>query len=349
MLVEAKTGRIVPILAVGVYIAYSAHKYGKKRICSAILIICIVFSFMPKQWFDIRSEQVVTSPIGINSLGVRPIMYQLGFEMVMDKPLTGYGFGNLAYEFKQRKLAYERLHDIDLINLQITEHIHNEPLQWMMQLGVVPGIAFLLIFIVWCVGLFKGWLDPGILLLALPFVGHSLLEYPFYHSAPHLFAFVIILGLAIRKTDKTIRFSPVLSGIFVPLAGFVAYKIIAFMMMSLAASSALVEYRLGGESDISLLYSVEPTSTFAPFFIHEKHEWIFKQALQTGKISQKETFDFIDFLEAYRKEAPQAVLYVQLAELYIIAGQKQKAQAIMSQAKSFFPNDEKVIAYFEGR
>ena len=346
MLAEAKTGRVVPIIAVVSYLIYCAYRYGYRRLTLSLLVVCIIASFTPKQWFDVRPGQKIEGYSAITSLGLRPIMYKLGVKMVLDQPVNGYGIGNVAYEFLKEKSEYQQSLGIEPVGLGMTEHIHNEPLQWALQFGVLSGLAFVFIFVVWCVGLFKGWLDPAILLLALPFVGHALLELPFYHSVPHLLAFVTVLGLATNQSKRIIKFPSILGAIILPLISFISYKIVGFMLLSLSSLNVLVEYRMGDELDKSLLYSVEPTSTFKPFFEHEKHEWRFKEALQTGTISQKETFDFIGFLERYRIEAPQSILYIQLAELYNIAGQNAKAESIMQEARFLFPEDEKIKAYF---
>jgi hypothetical protein len=60
-------------------------------------------------------------------------------------------------------------------------------------------------------------------------------------------------------------------------------------------------------------------------------------------------FGFIDFLEYNRMRWPEALLYIQLAEMYRVSGQQQKAAEIMEEARVFFPKDEKVIAYFAKR
>lgn len=345
MLAEAKTGRVVPIIALAIYLLYYSYRFKRRLLCASLLAACLLASFTPKHWFDVRPNADASSDtahLGIKSIGVRPIMYKVGVEMVLDKPINGYGMENIAYEFMNRAAKYQQL-----TSMGVTDHIHNEPLQWMMQLGILSGLAFIYIFVFWCVGLFKGWLDPSILFMALPFIGHSLLEFPFYQSASHLLAFSIILGLAINKPTIKIKFPSPLSGIILPLAGFLSYKTIVFMLLSLSSLNALVTYRAGNESDVSILYSVEPTSTFEMFFEHEKYEWLFKEAIQTGSISQQTTFDFINFLENARKRSPQSLFYIQLGELYTLAGQNAKAAAIMQEAAFLFPTDEKVIAYFQ--
>jgi O-antigen polymerase len=349
MLAEAKTGRVVPIIAVCLYLGYCAYAYQSKKLVLGLMVACLTSSFMPKQWFDVRPNQIVDAPIGIESLGLRPLMYGIGIEIVSDNLLTGIGPGNLPREFKLRKAALDERRGSASKQLQITSHIHNDPLQWMIDLGIVSGFAFLGFFITWIVGLKNGWLEPSILLLALPFVGHSLLELPFYHSAPHLLVFAIILALASKGKKRVIRFSPVLSGVTIPLASIAAYKAIAFLLLSFASMQTLVQYRMGGEQDESLLYSVEPTPTFEKFFTHEKYEWAFKRGMQEGSISKEQVFGFIDFLEYNRMRWPEALLYIQLAEMYRVSGQQQKAAEIMEEARVFFPKDEKVIAYFAKR
>ena len=349
MLAEAKTGRVVPIIAVFLYLVYCSYAYQSKKLVIGLMVACTLSSFMPKQWFDVRPNQEIVAPIGIQSFGLRPTMYKIGVDIVSENLLIGIGPGNLPREFNLRKAELDEERGDESIQLQITSHIHNDPLQWMIDLGIVSGFAFFGFFITWVVGLKNGWLEPSILLLALPFVGHSLLELPFYHSAPHLLVFAIILALASKGKKKVIRFSPILSGVTIPLAGIAAYKAIAFLFLSFASMQALVQYRMGGEQDESLLYSVEPTPSFERFFTHEKYEWAFKRGMREGSISKDQVFGFIDFLEENRIRWPEALLYIQLAEMYMVSGQQQKSAEIMEEARLFFPEDEKVKAYFVNR
>jgi O-antigen polymerase len=346
MLAETKTGRVVPIIAVAIYLAYCFYQYKTKWLCAGLLLTCVAASFTPKAWFDVRPGQAADAPIGIQSLGIRPMLYEIGVDMMLDEPLYGYG-EQLSYEFKKRRANYEKAHNIESLGDFTTSHVHNDPLQWTLLLGVISGLAFVGVFLTWCVGLYKGWLEPSILLLALPFVGHSLLEYPFNHSAPHLLVLSLILGLAIRRRGKPIHIPQKLGGVAFIISGFLSYQTIAFMLLSISASSVLVSYRLGGQTDEALLYTVEPTSPFNLYFTHEKYQWQFKKAIQAGSVSQQLTYDFIDFLENYRIKVPQSILYVQLAELYMISGQQNKANAIMQEARLFFPTEPKVIAYFQ--
>ncbi|MDT0628300.1 Wzy polymerase domain-containing protein [Alteromonas sp. W364] len=344
MLAEARTGRVVPIIAVLAYLSYCAFKYKSRKLTFALGIVCLLTSFTPKQWFDIRPNQIVTAPIGIQSVGVRPLMYQVGVNLIMDKPLRGVGAGNMAREFMLKKIALEEQQNRIPTELPITSHIHNEPLQWMVELGVVSGLAFVGFMITWLLGLKNGWIDPSVLLLALPFVGHSLLEFPFYASAPHLFAFAIILALASKGRKKVVKFTPVASGFIIPAVGLISYKAIMFLLLSIASMNALIEYRQGNKQDESLLYSVTPTQSFERLFTHEKYQWTFKRGKQQGSISKEQVYSYIEFLEDNVMQWPEALLYVQLAEMYLISGQNKKAQEIMKEAYAFFPSDEKVIA-----
>ena len=78
MLAEAKTGRVVPIIAIAIYLAYCSHRHKTKSLCAALLLCCIAASFMPKSWFDVRPEQTADAPVGIQSFGIRPILYEIG-------------------------------------------------------------------------------------------------------------------------------------------------------------------------------------------------------------------------------------------------------------------------------
>lgn len=349
MLAEAKTGRLIPLVALAIYLGFFSwqRKYKTWPLALILFSSATLASFTPKQWFNVRPEQVIEAPIGIQSFGLRPLMYQIGLEIVADNPVSGIGMGELPREFNIRKAELQSSRPDALRLTAIANHIHNEPLQWLIELGLLPLISFIGIFSVWIVGLSKGWFDPQVLLLGLPFIGHAMLELPFHTSAPHLFALAIVLALASKKNIKTINFSPSIGWVIVPLTGIAAFKVIGFLILSISSNKALKEYRLTGETNESILYSVQPTPSFERFFTHEKYQWELKHGVKKGTISQEIVSNYIAFLEYNRMLWPEAIIYIQLAEMYLITGQNQKAFEIMEEAYLFFPLNERVIAFYK--
>ncbi|MBF7072416.1 O-antigen ligase C-terminal domain-containing protein [Glaciecola sp. MH2013] len=349
MLAETKTGRVVPLIALAIYLGYFSWKRHHKTwlLTSLLFLFAALVSFTPKQWFDVRPSQVVEAPIGIQSLGMRPLMYKVGIEIVIDNPVSGIGMGELPREFNFRKAELlSSKQDLKRMTA-IANHIHNEPLQWMIELGVFSLVSFVGIFGVWVVGLFKGWYDISILLLALPFIGHTMLELPFYNSAPHLLAFATILALANKKTLKLVHFPSSIGWGVVPILSAISFKVIAFFILSISSNKILKEYRMTGERNENLLYAVEPTIGFERFFTHEKFQWELKRAVKKGAIDQALVFNYIVFLENIRMQWPEAIIYIQLAEMYLISGQNQKALEIMEEGYLFFPLDEKVTELYK--
>lgn len=346
MLAEAKTGRVVPLIAIALYLVFIMWAQKKYLLPIVLMIICVFFSFMPKQWFDVRPGTAVEAPLGIQSFGVRPVVYSLGIDLVLQKPLSGHGIGQLHKQYSLIQGDYIREHP-DFPQQEYMGHIHNEPLQWMIQLGVISGFAFIGLFAVWVYGLKTGQLDPYILLLALPFVGHSMLEFPFYHSAPHLLAFVAVLVLAIKKKGKTIKFSAISSAIILPLSALGTYKTIVFMLASLASLGAMVEYKhKTKEVSIEPLTSLRPTSTFSRTFEHEIYQWKLRKAVADGEIPADLLLPFIEWAEEQVSYAPFKLIYIQLTQSYMLAKDVDNAKRVIAEAHHIFPTDEEVTLYY---
>lgn len=340
VLAQTKSGRVISLIAIGLYLFYLAYQHKTKLLPFCLLVLCILTSFMPKQWFDVRPTEVNAS-IGVQSLGARPVMYQMGIELALQKPILGHGIGQVRTKFVHY-VGKEKARFPEYNSSQQIGHIHNEPLNWIIQLGVVSGLAFIVLLGIWIWGLKTRQLNPHILLLGLPFVGHSMLEYPFYHSAPHLLVFAIILGLSIQKPMKKVRLPSSVANIILPANGIICVGIVSFMMTSLSSSNVLTQYQRSEQKDITTLDSVSPTPLFSLFFDIEKFEWKLEQGFRNGQINQDDIFSFIAWAEQNKDYFPVNKVYVRLAQSYIIAQDIESANKVMDEALLIFPNDEQV-------
>jgi O-antigen polymerase len=347
MLIEAKTGRVVPIIALIVYLVFIMKL---KRTFVLPLILCVVsllVSFTPKQWFDVRPDSdLVDVPVLIESFGRRPVMYGLSLDLIQQKFFTGHGIGNLhkPYSVLQGKYikanpTYEPSENIG--------HVHNEILQWMIQLGVVAGFAFLALFCLWVYGFKFHQLDPKILLLGLPFIGHSMLEYPFYHSAPHLLAFVTILAISIRSKGKKIPLTYNVKGTLVIVFTIFAYKSIAFLLGSLISLNAMIQYKVVlKENSLDPLIQIEPTGSYKMNFEHEIYQYKLRQAIENGEMPKDLLDSFIKWSEAKIAHAPFKLLYIQLTQSYILKKDIDNASRVITEAHDIFPTDEGITIYY---
>ncbi|MDE5259838.1 PglL family O-oligosaccharyltransferase [Serratia marcescens] len=127
--------------------------------------------------------------------------------MILAKPLLGWGYGGFEYSFAHFRLQEMPWREV----LEVAGHPHNEILLWWVE-GGLPALAGIVIVLVAGALLLKrAWQRDreqpagarvGLFLVLLPMLVHTQLEYPFYLSAPHWLAFLLLLALLDGQTGE---------------------------------------------------------------------------------------------------------------------------------------------------
>lgn len=127
--------------------------------------------------------------------------------MILAKPVLGWGYGGFEYSFAHFRLQTMPWREV----LEVAGHPHNEILLWWVE-GGLTALAGIAIVLAAGVRLLKSaWQRDreqpngarvGLFLVLLPMLIHTQLEYPFYLSAPHWLAFLLLLALLDGQTGK---------------------------------------------------------------------------------------------------------------------------------------------------
>lgn len=127
--------------------------------------------------------------------------------MILAKPLLGWGYGGFEYSFAHFRLQTMPWREV----LEVAGHPHNEILLWWVE-GGLTALAGIAIVLAAGVRLLKSaWQRDreqpngarvGLFLVLLPMLIHTQLEYPFYLSAPHWLAFLLLLALLDGQTGE---------------------------------------------------------------------------------------------------------------------------------------------------
>ncbi|WP_367299351.1 Wzy polymerase domain-containing protein [Hafnia alvei] len=135
-----------------------------------------------------------------NSTSYRVQMLSETLNMIFTHPLKGWGLGSFSYEYAHFLIRT----GVTSLESVVINHPHNEILFGWAEGGIVMLIAYgILAFAGW-----KLWQQSvlsdrihasfhcrGLWLLLLPFLLHSLVEYPFYLSAALWMVFLLLLAL----------------------------------------------------------------------------------------------------------------------------------------------------------
>lgn len=126
------------------------------------------------------------------------------WQMIMQHPWAGWGYGRFEFEFSRYVLAHPEL---PYTYSSIVTHPHNELLYAWFQGGVVALLGILTFFAGWGMMVIRGWRHSHQLaaygMLIVPLLVHLNLEYPFYQSFVHFGLFLILLRLGVVETPAS--------------------------------------------------------------------------------------------------------------------------------------------------
>jgi O-antigen polymerase len=189
---QSRTGFIGAIVAIILLIPY-LYKRNKIQLYRNLFIIFfgVTTALATFKYIEIpkRDQEIYYSA------GVRNIIFEVSTDMVLTKPVEGYGYGHFERSFLDHFNEYA-IDNPEVGNtIQRLSHPHNEVLYWAVEGGVIALLGFI-IFTFTYINL---WLRIPItnalalLALVIPILLHSQLEFPFYSSISHYIIFVLLL------------------------------------------------------------------------------------------------------------------------------------------------------------
>lgn len=141
----------------------------------------------------------------------RQQLLEYTLRMIMEKPFSGWGFGQFEYHFS-------RIRMVDAIHLKDfnATHPHNEWLYSWVEGGVLPMVGFTAVLLAWLTPLWRWRSQPQRLMLwslTLPVMLHSMVEFPLYQSLPHLWLLMLLTHLALRQPEDRSMIEPATPGL----------------------------------------------------------------------------------------------------------------------------------------
>ncbi len=189
---------------------YKTLKFQKKILI--ILLITSSFSFIAGQSGLNKTIDKLSQLQDDSYSTARIAMYTIGLELVLKKPIQGYGIGNFLKAWNRQTSDFVARHPETNMPDYIL-HPHNEILFWMIEggllslagiLAVVAGIGISLYHL----GFQRGGAYTAML---LPISLHTQVEHPFYVSSVLWFLWLFLIFLALRHQSKVINVSLSLS------------------------------------------------------------------------------------------------------------------------------------------
>lgn len=223
--------------------------------------------------------------------------------MILAKPLLGWGYGGFEYSFAHFRLQAMPWREV----LEVAGHPHNEILLWWVE-GGLPALAGIVILLAAGALLLKrAWQRDreqpagarvGLFLVLLPMLVHTQLEYPFYLSAPHWLAFLLLLALLDGQTGEP-RPLPFAKALSLPVA-MAAIGVLVMAVFAWQGRMALTQ------SERTMLTTIDSIEQMPP-----PAAWIYRE---------RKTFD---------EQSHSLLVYNQTRDDALLTGYRQWADAYL--------------------
>ena len=275
------------------------------------------------------------------SLGARPYMYQVSIEAFMSQPFTGHGMGHFEKAFLSQQIINNPTQSNGIHQYQ-QRHPHNELLLWLVEQGLLAGVAFILLFFGMLFLMWRGHVDYKIALLTLPLVLHSLTEYPFYQSILHYALLLILLSLSSSKDRGfllTIR--PLHLSYLVPINALVFILPIMFSVGSYQANTALVRFYQSNATAAETLLSQTHTLGFMRLYNFEMLTWALNTRAEPSRQQRHALRFYAKKVAQDFASKPNPELGYRLIDAQLSLGQMKTALNTLDEFRRYFPHATK--------
>ncbi|WP_375751538.1 PglL family O-oligosaccharyltransferase [Vibrio sp. HN007] len=274
--------------------------------------------------------------------GVRSITYPQAVDMFIEKPFTGYGYGRFEPEYIVYTARQHQLNPNYFPGVPSMEHPHNELLLWGVEGGLVSliGIAIAVLFVLAKLMSVRNGTRLAITALFVPIVIHTQLEYPFYHSAIHWIAFIVLLFWLDQRSanyknyhfSKLTRLSMRLNSLLLPAIT------TAFMATVLHSNYVLIKFETSSPKNPEILEKLTNKIAWK-----DRIDWdIYSSYLKLGLVTGEKNLlkPYVDWSSEAIKHKPRIDMYKNLIIAYQGMGQETKAEQIRDEAQYLFPNTD---------
>ena len=295
------------------------------------LLISLVIQGSGAAGFQRSSKDLIS----VQSL--RSIHMPQTVDMILQKPITGYGYGRFERSYVEFTAEnYSNGEDPDP-GIGGLDHPHNELLMWATEGGILALATLLLAawFVLSVVLKFPVPQRFAAIAILFPIVLHTQLEYPFYTSVAHWVIFVILIFWIDNQLGETKEVKAEQTLIFATGGILIPTITTLFMLTSLQSGYILARYELGLEQDVRTFDKM-----LNPMVWHDRMLLAINFRLVLNGISYRNpelARPFIDWAPAYLARYPRPDYYRYLMLAYQVSGDLPAAAATRDKAAYLFP------------
>ncbi|WGV99978.1 PglL family O-oligosaccharyltransferase [Vibrio sp. YMD68] len=340
IIIASRTGWLGAVISLCFVLPY-LYKYSTRKRFFSWVICCLIgvglgFFATHSQGTDalLSSKADLESP--------RKYTFPQALDMVIEKPFTGYGYGNFEAEYILYTARQHQLNPSYKPGLPAMDHPHNELLFWGVEGGLIPLLAIVLAASLVLARIYyaKKGIRLAMFALFVPIVVHSQLEYPFYHSAVHWITFMILLFWVDQRVAsyKRLHFGQ-LTKSFLRVMCIIAPLITSFYMFSaLHTNYVLTLFERSSPKQPEILDRVTN-----PVVWKDRFDWdIYSTYLNIGLHTQEPELikPYIQWSLDMIQSKPRPAFYSNLILAYQGLGDSSRAEQIRAEAQYLFPDKD---------
>ena len=264
-------------------------------------------------------------------------IYSISFDLIKQQPLAGYGIGSFGRVWQHSKPAFYAAHPDAILPAEFLGHPHNEILFWLVEGGILTGIAFVVLLVGILISLSKlgGARGGAYFAMLLPLILHTQIELPFYTSAIHWFLLLTIL-MMINNQQLSYGENKLSRGMNVSLKGLniIIFSASSVFLMNCAMSA--VDFMNNKTDSKPLEYA-----KYNPYY-REDIEWLSMGGLMYSNMASgnRDNVKYaIDWAEKYALYKPTRHVHYILMDAYEYLGLKAKYCEVVIQWWAMYPTD----------
>ncbi|NQY62203.1 MAG: O-antigen ligase C-terminal domain-containing protein [Alteromonadaceae bacterium] len=335
ILIQSRTAYLAMLISLFFLLTYLAKKNKHQLFKNALVIIIAISAALYSQQ---ESTTVVRSNKIYSDAGARATIYEVSSKMILDNPITGYGYGNFerAYldYYNQLKLN-EPERNPAILKL---DHPHNEILFWGIEGGIAALIGLVCFAIAYINTLLKLPITKAFALLGLitPILLHSQTEYPFYHSASHWIIFLMLIWYTDQQSNSK-KYSIIIKPTFLLrfFAIFLPVIFVPFLLTSLHTGYLVVQHEKSGYINIDKLVPIINPLPWRSRLENSAYAHILFTALEHKnpiKLQRYVTWGLNRI-----KFKPRIIIYSNLLLCLKIQGKETEYKKLLAEAKQTYP------------
>lgn len=311
-------------------------------------VILLVSGVITGWWLKNYTQIGVVSHL--NSDNARLEMLSSAWEMLKQRPLTGWGAGGFEYVFQMFRIWQGKSTE----GTGVVIHPHNEILFWGAEGGAVALTGLALIITGGWLIIQRAWLafrrgnNPlplTLCLTILPLLLHTQTEYPFGLSALHFALCLLLLSQADRATASPEKIIP-LPAFFSMIAAGTGAGMLCMMAGAFLTGIILTGAERRGMQDIRALSSVPEFVLMTQYERVEFDRHVHKLMQFNQTRDPKLLADYRRWAENYLKKHSDKNVYLSLIMILHYQREAETEKNYLHQAAQLFPQDAR---FFSGR